>query len=392
MRLTRTSPRTRVALVPLLLASLATALAGCVPSADSGGEVGTGGVSPGASGGATASGTGGAAAASGSGGTPSGSGGVNGTGGEAPNGSGGAPADAGTGTDAGLGTDAGTGSGGRGGGTGGGAGPGGSGTVGGRGGTAAGGRGGSGGGSGGGGATAGTGGRVGSGGAAGAAGADGPVTVFIAGDSTVSNYSANAANKQAGWGQMLPEYFNAQVKVSNQSIGGRTSRRFINEGRLTTILNAMKPGDYLLVQFGTNDGNPTAMYDDGEPYMVSTADFQMYMGQYIDGARAKQGIPILVTPPPRASCSGDSHSFGNGLLGFSNAMKTVAMAKSAAVIDLNADTVAYINMIGCVAAKANFFLLNDGTHFQQMGARLMAGFVADGVVDLGLPLAAYRLP
>ena len=243
-----------------------------------------------------------------------------------------------------------------------------------------------------GGAAAGAGGRPATGGAVGTAGAGGPVTVFIASDSTASNYSANAANMQAGWGQMLPSYFNGMVTVSNQAIGGRSSRRFINEGRLTTILNAMKPGDYLLVQFGTNDGNTTAVYPDGEPYFVSAADFEMYMGQYIDGARSKLGIPVLVTPPPRASCTGDSHVFGNGLLGYSNSMKTVAAAKTAALIDLNSKTLAYVNMLGCVAAKADFFLLNDGTHFQQNGARVMAGFVADGVVELNLSLARYRLP
>jgi len=234
------------------------------------------------------------------------------------------------------------------------------------------------------------GGRGGTGGGAG--GATAPVTVFIASDSTASTYSLTLANKQAGWGQFLADYFTTQVKVSNQAIGGRTSRRFINEGRLTTILNAMKPGDYLMVQFGTNDGNTTATYDDGEPYLVSTTDFQMYMNMYVDGVRGKQGIPILVTPPPRATCTGDSHTFGNGLAGYSMAMKTVAAAKDVALIDLNAATLDYVQMIGCVAAKADFYLVGDGTHFQQNGARLMAGFVADGVVALSLPLAAYRLP
>jgi len=204
--------------------------------------------------------------------------------------------------------------------------------------------------------------------------------------------SAVALQLQPGWGQFLADYFTTQVKVSNQAIGGRTSRRFINEGRLTTILNAMKPGDYLMVQFGTNDGNTTATYDDGEPYLVSTTDFQMYMNMYVDGVRGKQGIPILVTPPPRATCTGDSHTFGNGLAGYSMAMKTVAAAKDVALIDLNAATLDYVQMIGCVAAKADFYLVGDGTHFQQNGARLMAGFVADGVVALSLPLAAYRLP
>lgn len=232
---------------------------------------------------------------------------------------------------------------------------------------------------------AGAGGRTGTGGSSGPLP---PVTVYIAGDSTVMTYPPTAANMQAGWGQFLAESFTAQVSVSNQSIGGRTSRRFINEGRLTTIVNALKPGDYLMVQFGTNDGNPTAVYPDGEPYLVSTTDFQGFMMQYISAARSRNAIPILVTPPPRRSCTGDSHSFGNGLAGYAAAMKTVAAETGAALVDLNAKTLAYLNMIGCVAS-ADFFLLGDGTHFQVNGARIMAGFVADGVVEVGLPLAAY---
>jgi lysophospholipase L1-like esterase len=232
---------------------------------------------------------------------------------------------------------------------------------------------------------------AGAGGRAGAGGATGPlppVTVYIAGDSTVMTYPPTAANMQAGWGQFLRDQYTTQVTVSNQSIGGRTSRRFIEEGRLTTILNTIKTGDYLMVQFGTNDGNTTALYPDGEPYLVTTAEFQGFMLQFIQDARGKGAIPVLVTPPPRRSCTGDSHSFGNGLAGYSAAMKTVATQTGAALVDLNAKTLAYVNMIGCIAS-ADFFLLNDGTHFQVNGARLMAGFVADGVREAGLALAGY---
>jgi lysophospholipase L1-like esterase len=226
------------------------------------------------------------------------------------------------------------------------------------------------------------------GGAGGATGPLPPVTVYIAGDSTVMTYPATAANMQAGWGQFLAAQYTTRVTVSNQSIGGRTSRRFIEEGRLTTILNTIKAGDYLMVQFGTNDGNTTALYPDGEPYLVTTAAFQGFMMQFIDGARGKQAIPILVTPPPRRSCTGDSHTFGNGLAGYAAAMKTVGAQTGAAVVELNAKTLAYLDMIGCVAS-GDFFLLGDGTHFQVNGARLMAGFVADGVREAGLGLAGY---
>ncbi len=234
---------------------------------------------------------------------------------------------------------------------------------------------------------AGAGGRTGAGGAIGPLP---PVTVYIAGDSTVMTYPPTAANMQAGWGQFLAAQYTTRVTVSNQSIGGRTSRRFIEEGRLTTILNTIKAGDYLMVQFGTNDGNTTAVYPDGEPYLVTTADFQGFMMQFINGARGKQAIPILVTPPPRRSCTGDSHTFGNGLAGYAAAMTTVRTQTGAAVVDLNAKTLAYLDMIGCVAS-GDFFLLGDGTHFQINGARLMAGFVADGVREAGLGLAAYAV-
>ena len=98
------------------------------------------------------------------------------------------------------------------------------------------------------------------------------------------------------------------------------------------------------------------------------------------------------TRTPRPACTGDSHAVGNGLLGSSDARKTVSTAKNASLIERKSKTVAYVSMLGCAAAKANFFLVGDSTHFQQNGARIMAGFVADGVVTLGLPLAGYRLP
>ena len=114
------------------------------------------------------------------------------------------------------------------------------------------------------------------------------MTVFVAGDSTVQTY-VNSSIHQGGWGQFFDGYFVTQVTVDNRAIGGRTSRRFIEEGRLTTILSAARAGDWLFVQFGTNDSNQTATYDDGEPYYLAPAtDFKTYMQMYIDGARARR--------------------------------------------------------------------------------------------------------
>ncbi len=134
-----------------------------------------------------------------------------------------------------------------------------------------------------------------------------PLTVYLAGDSTVSTYDVLHA-PQTGWGQVLAPYFKPLAKVSNQAIGGRTARRYIEEGHLATLLGTIKAGDYLLVQFGTNDSNsdPAAVYGPNRtPYYTDPAAFQTYLKQYIDGARAHGANPVLVTPPPQRTCAMD---------------------------------------------------------------------------------------
>ncbi|WP_437601395.1 rhamnogalacturonan acetylesterase [Sorangium sp. So ce590] len=224
------------------------------------------------------------------------------------------------------------------------------------------------------------------------------VSVYIAGDSTVQTY-VNSSLHQAGWGQMLGEFFDARVHVENRAIGGRTARRFIDEDRLTELLEDIQSGDYLLVQFGTNDSNRTATYEhDGAtiPYYLDPAtDFKSYLTQYITGAQAQAANPVLVTPPPRRSCTDDSHNFGNGVGAYAQAMRELGAELDVPVIDLNEKTLAHLNSIGCVAAGEDFFLVRadgtvDGTHFNETGARTMAGFVADGTADAGLLLARYR--
>jgi lysophospholipase L1-like esterase len=226
----------------------------------------------------------------------------------------------------------------------------------------------------------------------------GPVTVYLAGDSTVSTYTDTASpNDQAGWGQMFDALFDTRVTVQNRASGGQTARRFIDENKLAPILTALRAGDYLLVQFGTNDGNRTATYmlnGAAIPYYLDPAtDFKMYLLEYIDGARSRGAIPVLVTPPPRNSayCTG-----GNGTGAHATAMRELGSAQGVAVSDLNAKAVAYLRAICPSPTPENFFLLRadgtvDGTHFQENGARILAGFVADGIEEAAVPLAQYLL-
>lgn len=225
-----------------------------------------------------------------------------------------------------------------------------------------------------------------------------PITVFIAGDSTVSTYpDTPSPNDQAGWGQMIHERFNELVTIDNRAIGGRTSRRFIQEGRLGAILDAMKAGDYLLVQFGTNDGHKTATYTLNNVtypyYLAPEGEFKTYLREYIVGARARGGIPVLVTPPPRNSayCTG-----GNGTGAHADAMRQLGAAEGVVVSDLNQASVNYLKAICPAPTPENFFLLRadqsvDGTHFQENGARILSGLVAEGIRGSELRLADYLL-
>jgi len=223
------------------------------------------------------------------------------------------------------------------------------------------------------------------------------VNVYLAGDSIVQTYADTASpNDQAGWGQMLPALYDAQVHVFNHAIGGRTARRFIDEGRLDAIWAVAKSGDYLLVQFGTNDGNRTATYTiNGQtiPYYLDPAtDFKTWLAKYIDGASSRGIRLVFVTPTPRNSayCTG-----GNGTGAWAQAMRELAAARGVPLVDLNLKTVNYLRAICPAPTPETFFFLRpdgtvDGTHFQENGARILARFVADGIGEAGLPLNSHR--
>ena len=232
--------------------------------------------------------------------------------------------------------------------------------------------------------------------------AGGNLTVYVAGDSTVSTYT-NSSIHQAGWGQFLQDYFIAGAKIANKAVGGMTARHFIEAGYLDDIISVIKAGDYLLVQFGTNDGNKTATYTlpgsstEIPYYLDPETDFKTYLAKYVDATKAKSATTIFVTPPPRHSCSAGQTGVSNGLAAYATAMKELGPTVNAPVVDLNAMTVAYLANVTCETSGSTFYLVKadgsiDSTHFQENGANVMAGLVAKGstgIRTLDISLAAY---
>jgi rhamnogalacturonan acetylesterase len=143
-------------------------------------------------------------------------------------------------------------------------------------------------------------------------------TFYIIGDSTVRNGNGSGNNGQWGWGSLLADYFDTtKIKVENHAIGGRSSRTFITEGRWDTILSKLKKGDFVIMQFGHNDGGPlddTArargsirgigeeskeIYNPIRKKQEVVYTYGWYMRKYVNDTKAKGATPIVCSPIPR---------------------------------------------------------------------------------------------
>ncbi|AWB46910.1 G-D-S-L family lipolytic protein [Paenibacillus sp. CAA11] len=217
--------------------------------------------------------------------------------------------------------------------------------------------------------------------------------LYLVGDSTMQTYDPYW-QPQAGYGQMLPSFFSDAVEIKNHSIGGRSSKSFIVQGRLDEILRVIRPGDYLLVQFGHNDATISV-----PDRYASPADYKNYLKTYIDGAKQRGATPILVTPMGRRDFNADTGKFNVSFPEYVQAMKEVAAEKNVKLIDLSARSIAYYDSIGPEATLSVFLHVpagiyqafpngaTDNTHFQEYGAIQIARLVANGIRELGLPLS-----
>jgi lysophospholipase L1-like esterase len=221
-------------------------------------------------------------------------------------------------------------------------------------------------------------------------------TIFLAGDSTVCDYPSmsDPSISYGGWGQMLPAYVKPGVKVVNYAGTGRSAISFINEGRLDAISNAIKPDDYLFIQFGHNDSHEGS---GSFPFTTYTSALQ----KYIDVAREHRATPILVTPVARRRFDEndqivDTHD------DYPVAMRQLAAAEHVDLIDLTLLSMTYFQSLGPIDTQSIFLFLDpgqspehpdgvaDNTHFRVSGAKQIAELVINAIKAQDLqPLASY---
>ncbi|MFC0212010.1 rhamnogalacturonan acetylesterase [Paenibacillus chartarius] len=220
-------------------------------------------------------------------------------------------------------------------------------------------------------------------------------TIFLAGDSTVTDQPASGY-PYAGWGQMLPMFVKQDAAVANYALSGRSSKSFISEGVLDEIWGRIKPYDYLLIQFGHNDQK-----FDEERHTDPFTTYKETLKIYIDGARERKAIPILVTSVQRRFFEEDGtlrDTHGDYL----TAMRELAAEEEVPLIDLAASSKTLFEKLGPERTKDLFMWLapgefmnfpdgtEDNTHFQQQGGIEIAKLVYEGLKELRLqPLILY---
>ena len=209
-----------------------------------------------------------------------------------------------------------------------------------------------------------------------------PITIHLAGDSTVSNYATTT--KQEGWGQELAQFFSDKVKINNQAIGGANVQTF-KAGNWNKIIAALKPGDFVLMQFGANDSG-TAHGP------VTPANFAATLEQMSDEVRAKGATPILLTPTIRniwKTEPGYKPSIERDM-GFLDLDLQLAAAEHVPLADMATLEADHLEKIGPERTAPLFPI--DHTHTSPEGAALNAGFVAQALREIHSPLANYLKP
>jgi lysophospholipase L1-like esterase len=230
-----------------------------------------------------------------------------------------------------------------------------------------------------------------------------PPTIFLIGDSTVRNGAGDGANKQWGWGEPIAAYFDpAKITVLNRARGGRSSRTFMTEGLWDQVVSAMKPGDFVLIQFGHNDGGPVNDASRARGTIKGVGEeteeidnlltkkhevvhsYGWYLRKYVADARAKGATPIICSPVPRKIWKEERIVRDQ----YARWAEEVAKAEKVRFIDLNEIIARQYEAMG--AEKVEPLFADEHTHTTLAGAELNAASVISGLKALKPdPLASY---
>ncbi len=211
------------------------------------------------------------------------------------------------------------------------------------------------------------------------------IRVFLIGDSTMAN-KWEADFPETGWGMPFAKLFNEATEVQNHAYNGRSTKSFRKEGRWKKVYDQIRPGDYVLIQFGHNDSKKS----DPNRYAEANTDYRTNITRYIAETRDKGGIPILLTPVQRRKFDENGH-FVDQHGDYPRVVREVAKKEEVFLIDVEKLSRENLEKIGPERSKKihliypeNIFPkyhkgVEDNTHFSVYGAGLVANMVANEI-------------
>lgn len=202
-----------------------------------------------------------------------------------------------------------------------------------------------------------------------------PQVIFMAGNSTMADKPFKDGNPEKGWGQILPLYFTKNVIIENHAKNGRSTKSFIDEGRWDSLLNRVKPGNYVIIEFGHND----AKQDDPKRFADARTTYRENLIRFIHDVWNRQGIPVLATPIVRRRFTRGGEFYDvHGE--YPVVVREIAAELQVLLIDLHASSEVLLKQYGAERSKMLFLHIEPGeypslpegkkddTHFSPYGA------------------------
>jgi lysophospholipase L1-like esterase len=208
-------------------------------------------------------------------------------------------------------------------------------------------------------------------------------TVFLLGDSTVCDQSKEPYNS---WGQMITRWFKPTIAVANHGESGETYRDSLGRRRLDKIASLMRPGDWLLMQFGHNDQKQIAA-GNGGPFTTYKEEIR----RHVATIRSRGGHVVIISPMERRGFD-EQGQVKRSLGDYAQASGEVARELNVPFIDLNAMSRQLYAALGVERSALAFAAPGgkvDNTHHNNFGSYQLAQCVAAEIRRQGLPLANY---
>lgn len=218
--------------------------------------------------------------------------------------------------------------------------------------------------------------------------------LYLVGDSTMAD-KEKLYLPERGWGQLLPELFVDELFIQNHAKNGRSTRSFIYEGRWDSVCAKLNGGDYIIIQFGHNDGSEKKT----ERY-ATPIEYEYNLRKFISDVKEKNANPILATPVVRRRFD-DNNSFYDTHGVYPDIVRKVSNDLIIPLLEMHGASMHFIKELGAVESKAVYLHIEggindslpngkiDNTHFSEYGALEIAKLAAQEIKQKVPELAKY---